>query len=200
MIRSGNLALPGTFSRSRANIYTRTRRLDDRTDKRLRMNGCEQTDIALIDQIGLGDENAFIELYHRRQPGRFKPSKGSVRAWLLGCARLMVLDRMRHESRKVPDMPDEASTPCQGERLVFEQQRLKRLHAAILSLPVEYREAIVLCELEELSYAETAAVLSCPIGTVRSRLHRARKQLVTRLSGAENVESPLLPEASEVSL
>jgi RNA polymerase sigma-70 factor (ECF subfamily) len=69
-------------------------------------------------------------------------------------------------------------------------QRIERLHAAIARLPVEYREALVLCELQELSYAETAAVLDCPLGTVRSRLHRGKALLATLL------DEPQRPAAS----
>jgi RNA polymerase sigma-70 factor (ECF subfamily) len=72
---------------------------------------------------------------------------------------------------------------------VFELQRARSLHAALIELPVEYRETLVLCELEELSYAECAAVLGCPVGTVRSRLHRARALLATRLREAQQPKS-----------
>ena len=51
----------------------------------------------------------------------------------------------------------------------------------MLSLPPEFRETVVLCELEEMSYEEAAQVLECPIGTVRSRLHRGRALLLAKL-------------------
>jgi RNA polymerase sigma-70 factor (ECF subfamily) len=124
--------------------------------------------------------------------GRFDPAKGSVRAWLFGCARHAVLDRLRAESRWTDDVPEMAAA-CEGEQHVLTQQRLARLHAAIARLPVEYREALVLCELQELSYAESAAVLECPIGTVRSRLHRARALLAATLHESEPV--PAAPAA-----
>lgn len=52
---------------------------------------------------------------------------------------------------------------------------------AVLALPAHYREVIVLCELNELSYADAAAAIGCAVGTVRSRLHRARALLVEKL-------------------
>jgi RNA polymerase sigma-70 factor, ECF subfamily len=52
---------------------------------------------------------------------------------------------------------------------------------AILTLPVLYREAVVLCDLQELTYAEAAAALECAVGTVRSRLHRGRALLGTKM-------------------
>jgi len=48
-------------------------------------------------------------------------------------------------------------------------------------LPAEFREAVVLCELEERSYEEAAQMIGCPIGTIRSRLHRGRALLMARL-------------------
>lgn len=129
---------------------------------------------------------------------RFDPARGSVRAWLLGCARYVLLDGVRRESRPAPESIEEPSAPCAGEQEVFERQRLGRLQAAILALPVEYREAIVLCELEELSYAECAAALGCPIGTIRSRLHRARTLLAARLGESEATEPGRNMRTSEV--
>jgi RNA polymerase sigma-70 factor (ECF subfamily) len=60
-----------------------------------------------------------------------------------------------------------------------------RVRQAIATLPENYREVVVLCELEEMSYEEAAAALDCPLGTVRSRLHRARALLVEKLREPE---------------
>jgi RNA polymerase sigma-70 factor (ECF subfamily) len=60
-------------------------------------------------------------------------------------------------------------------------ETVQSVRDAIGVLPVHYREVVVLCELHEMSYAEAAAVLGCAIGTVRSRLHRARGLLVEKL-------------------
>jgi RNA polymerase sigma-70 factor (ECF subfamily) len=91
-----------------------------------------------------------------------------------------VLNRLRLERRCTDDMPAATVEFDHDERLLTDQ-RIERLHAALARLPVEYREALVLAELEELSYVETAAVLGCPIGTVRSRLHRGRALLAAML-------------------
>lgn len=163
----------------------------------------------LLAEIAAGVEQSFVDLYRRRQQDvyrfafamarsrsfaqdvtqevflnvlenaqRFDSAKGSVRAWLFGCARHVVLDRLRIERRWTDEMPPEAAELSADERL-FADQRTERLHAALARLPVEYREALVLCELQELSYAETAAAIGCPIGTVRSRLHRGKALLTT---------------------
>lgn len=64
---------------------------------------------------------------------------------------------------------------------VDRQERLELLHKSVLALPAAYRETLILCDLEEMSYPEVAAVLHCPEGTVASRLHRARTMLKSRL-------------------
>jgi len=60
-------------------------------------------------------------------------------------------------------------------------EALAALHAALRELPELYRDAVVLCDLEEKSYEESARVMGCPVGTVRSRLHRARGLLAAKL-------------------
>ena len=60
-------------------------------------------------------------------------------------------------------------------------ETIGRVRQAVGTLPENYREIVVLCELEEMSYEEAASALDCPVGTVRSRLHRARAMLVEKL-------------------
>ena len=175
----------------------------------------DRIDVRLLAEIAGGVEQAFVELYRRRHNDvyrfafamaksrsfaqdvtqevflnvlenahRFDSAKGSVRAWLFGCARYVTLDRLRVERRWTDDIPADLTTLDSDERLLADQ-RLERLHAAIARLPVEYREALVLVELQELTYAETAAVLGCPVGTVRSRLHRGRVLLSAMLDEDE---------------
>jgi RNA polymerase sigma-70 factor (ECF subfamily) len=122
---------------------------------------------------------------------RYDVRKGTVRAWLYGCARNIAVDRLRTDGRSAREAAREQEDACKGEDEVFRDQQVRRLHAEIMQLPFEYREALVLCELVELSYAETAAVLGCPIGTVRSRLHRARALLAEGL-GADSAAPALL--------
>ena len=64
-------------------------------------------------------------------------------------------------------------------------ENVTRVRQAIATFPENYREVVVLCELDELSYEEAAAALDCPVGTVRSRLHRARAILVEKLRDAQ---------------
>jgi RNA polymerase sigma-70 factor (ECF subfamily) len=60
-------------------------------------------------------------------------------------------------------------------------ETIESVRKAVLSLPAKYREVVVLCELQDVSYVETAEILGCAIGTVRSRLHRARALLLAKL-------------------
>jgi hypothetical protein len=60
-------------------------------------------------------------------------------------------------------------------------ERVEAVRRAVLSLPLRYREAVVLCDLQELSYADAAGALGCAVGTVRSRLHRGRALLASKL-------------------
>jgi RNA polymerase sigma factor (sigma-70 family) len=68
------------------------------------------------------------------------------------------------------------------EAMLIRSQSQKRVHKALQSLRLEYREVIVLRELEELSYKEIAAIVGIPMGTVMSRLGRARQQLAALLA------------------
>ncbi len=62
---------------------------------------------------------------------------------------------------------------------------LEALRRAVLSLPLGYREAVVACDLQELTYAEAAEALGCAVGTVRSRLFRGRALLASKLGAPE---------------
>jgi RNA polymerase sigma-70 factor, ECF subfamily len=72
----------------------------------------------------------------------------------------------------------ECDTP---ETILFERSNREQLQGAIDELPVHFREILLLCEVEEMSYQEIAEALSIPIGTVMSRLSRARRTLRDRL-------------------
>jgi RNA polymerase sigma-70 factor (ECF subfamily) len=121
---------------------------------------------------------------------RYEPGRSGVRAWLLGIARnkaRRALARRPTEPLPDDDAPGAAALAVDGDPLpaLADRQHAAALRRAVLELPVRFREAIVLCDLEELTYAEAAASLGCVIGTVRSRLHRGRALLARRLQAAE---------------
>ncbi|MBI3778268.1 MAG: sigma-70 family RNA polymerase sigma factor [Gammaproteobacteria bacterium] len=110
------------------------------------------------------------------------------RAWLLGIVRNTFYTRLQKNRGRELNTPfDEEShslesqdpdTPCGNpESILSRHDDLKQLNGALESLPVEFREAVVLKDLEDLSYKEIADVMAVPIGTVMSRLARGRKLL-----------------------
>jgi RNA polymerase sigma-70 factor (ECF subfamily) len=122
--------------------------------------------------------------------GRFDPARGSLRVYLYGIARNLLRRRFRRRlslrevelesaadarGRDNPGRP-EGDPHSEMERL----DSLRRLRRAILELPAHYREVIVLCDLHELRYEDAALVVHCPVGTIRSRLSRARRVLAGR--------------------
>jgi RNA polymerase sigma-70 factor (ECF subfamily) len=122
----------------------------------------------------------------------FDSTKGSLSSFLFGVARNYVLRRFRGDQSTVPfadDDDDQSFDPMCGEPGPLDDltraETIENVRRAVLSLPERYREVVVLCELQELSYGETAEILGCAIGTVRSRLHRARALLLAKLRPAQ---------------
>ncbi|MFN7931052.1 MAG: sigma-70 family RNA polymerase sigma factor [Blastocatellia bacterium] len=123
-----------------------------------------------------------------RDSSRYDANKGSLSAYLYGIARFQVLRKIQRERTMVSidddetDFAEDKLTTCYDPLLnLTREETVQSVRDAILVLPPHYREVVVLCELHEMSYADAAAVLGCAIGTVRSRLHRARGLLVERL-------------------
>jgi RNA polymerase sigma-70 factor (ECF subfamily) len=117
---------------------------------------------------------------------RFDSSKGSVAGYLFGIARHHVLKLVPLQSGTLIQQGDaERVDAAAGEATPFEtlarEETIAAVREAIEALPPLYREAIALCDLQELDYETAAQVVGCPIGTVRSRLHRARAVLAARL-------------------
>jgi RNA polymerase sigma-70 factor, ECF subfamily len=124
----------------------------------------------------------------------FDSTKGSVSSFLFGVARNYVLRRFRCDHATVPLETDDDESfdqvlnePSPLEDLT-KAETIEGVRRAVLSLPERYREVVVLCELQELSYGETAEILGCAIGTVRSRLHRARSLLLAKLQPSRSAE------------
>lgn len=142
------------------------------------------------------DVTQEVFLFLMRDGHVFDPARGSLSAFLFGVARNHVLRRLRVEQLLAPlgDDPDEdlpslhaTSDFCPLEDLT-RTETIESVRKAVLSLPPKYREVVVLCELQDVSYVETAEILGCAIGTVRSRLHRARALLLEKLRPAAEVE------------
>lgn len=123
-------------------------------------------------------QDVFVWLIHH--PGRFDASRGRLGAFLTGVARRFLLRQWNRERRWTP--LEEAAFLCAPRaREVHSDPRVEQLRCLIASLPDRYREVVVLCDLEGHSYEEAASILECSLGTVRSRLHRARELLARKL-------------------
>ena len=129
-------------------------------------------------------QEVFVALM--RDLARYEPLRARLSTYLYGVARNVTRGRLRRErrfvgfdavGRRVP----EPSTETDVVDDLADAQRLDRLRRVIRALPSRYREVVILCELHGLSYADAAAAIGSPIGTVRSRLHRARRLIGERL-------------------
>lgn len=125
-----------------------------------------------------------------RDGSSYDETRGSVNAFLLGIARNYVLRRLKQE-RSFVTMGQSGSEEVSAANdltlasdqldVIARNEEIRSVQKAVLSLPAHYREVLVLCELQDMSYAEAAGVLGCAIGTVRSRLNRARTMLMEKL-------------------
>ena len=133
-------------------------------------------------------QDVFMTLMN--DPKKYDPSRGPVAAYLFGIARNRVMKHLERTPRDLsldepsPNGTKPGFTPVDGftpAHWAEQQERVQLVRAAVLDLPPEFREAVALCELEEMSYEEAAQVCGCPIGTIRSRLHRGRALLLAKL-------------------
>lgn len=138
-------------------------------------------------------QDVFVAL--TRNAGRFNPEVASLSTYLYGIARNLVLQRYKRSRSRVEVNIDSigrdaepATASVDPAETMSREQMMRRLRLAILRLPVHYREVVVLCELNGLSYEQAADIAGCPVGTVRSRLSRARRILIERCQTMMSVE------------
>jgi len=138
-------------------------------------------------------QEVFMTLIQER--ARFDPSRGTLSAYLFGMGRNLLLRRLDREQVYVPFLEHgRENGGGNGERKngahavlvmppndILRSEMIARVRQAVASLPPSYREVVVLCDLQEMSYDEAARVMECAVGTVRSRLHRARALLTEKL-------------------
>jgi len=140
-------------------------------------------------------QEAFLVLV--RDPGRYDPSRATLKAFLYGVARNHTLRAMEKENRFQPFSDEQADSAgelhesaipdssADADEDLLRREQIGRVRRAVLTLPPVYREAVVLCDLQEMSYEEAAHTLGCAPGTLRSRLHRGREMLAMRLRATE---------------
>lgn len=156
----------------------------------LRMSGSESVAEDVTQEV-------FLTLI--QGDGNYDAARGSFSSYLFGVARNQVFKRFEKERALAPivENDEEQETSTLDGLIAFadpladltRRETIESVRQAVLALPPHYREVVVLCDLHEMSYADTAAALGCAVGTVRSRLHRGRALLVERLRGLEVVET-----------
>jgi len=117
-------------------------------------------------------QDVFLSLL--RLPGRFDPNRGGLRSFLLGITRNLVLKRWRDEHRW-EQLEDELFVARPLD--IVQNETSAIVGKAVQALPPLQREVLILAEYEELSLEEIAQAVDSEIGTVKSRLHRARENL-----------------------
>jgi RNA polymerase sigma-70 factor (ECF subfamily) len=140
-----------------------------------------------------------------RDAARFEAGRAAVSAWLCGIARNFVRRRLSVDRGAASiDAAEEleAALPASNSDPLGDltsAEAVDALWKAVLTLPFRYREVIVLCDLQELSYVDAAAALDCPIGTVRSRLSRARALLTAKMLAEQRRREDSLPRRAGVA-
>jgi RNA polymerase sigma-70 factor (ECF subfamily) len=132
-------------------------------------------------------QDVFLSLF--RQSNRFDPSRGTMRAFLLGIARNLALKLWRDEKRwEVLEQEESVTQPTHLEHL--ERSEVSDIVGrAVRSLPPLQREVLILAEYDDLSLEEIARAVETEIGTVKSRLHRARENLKQVLAPLRSTQS-----------
>lgn len=127
-------------------------------------------------------QETFLALIHGM--GGFDAAAGSLRGYLFGTARNLVFRHFGTARRDAPLDEAQAEPATDQDPLagLAQAERVEQVRQALQALPLHYREVVVFCEMEEMSYAEAAEVMGCSVGTVRSRLSRGRALLLEKLT------------------
>jgi len=127
----------------------------------------------------------FLTAFEKRT--RFDPSYGSARPWLLGIATNLIRHHLREEREHLTALRksahDQPEAPVEDDARLDAERMKPTLLEALLALSDDDRETFLLLALGQLTYEEVASALGIPIGTVRSRIHRARRHLRERVPG-----------------
>jgi RNA polymerase sigma-70 factor (ECF subfamily) len=139
------------------------------------------------------DVTQEVFVHFMTRTGQYDPLRGTLGAWLCGIARNMARKAAGgREDATDPDLLFDDATLAEQHidrdtplERILRGETAEQVRRAVAALAPHYRDVLILCELSELSYAEAAQVCGIDIGTVRSRLSRARAQLAQRLAPYE---------------
>jgi RNA polymerase sigma-70 factor (ECF subfamily) len=137
-------------------------------------------------------QDALVKAY--RSIGSFE-GRASLSTWLYTLSRSVFIDarrsRLGHEREREHELDDQREVDAgdSQEELVVQKDEVERLWRAVHALEPEFRIPVVLCDIEGMSYEQVATIEGVPIGTIRSRLSRARNKLAVALGGAEPDDS-----------
>lgn len=147
-------------------------------------------------------QEAFMQFI--QQSKGYAGERGSLGGYLCGIARHLLLAQLREP--KVPEPLDNAADalppgiadPADGPlELLVARQNTEALLAAVRQLPLPFREALILVDLQEYDYAQAAQISGAPLNTLRTRLFRARKQLAQLLAQPAGTPGPGCPTPSD---
>jgi RNA polymerase sigma-70 factor (ECF subfamily) len=146
-------------------------------------------------------QETFVHFMTRT--GQFDPARGTLAAWLCGVARNITRKAMGgREDATDPDSLADDTAPYEAHvdrdtplEKILRSEAAEHVRRAVSMLAPHYRDVLILCELSELSYAEAAQVCGIEIGTVRSRLSRARAKLAQRLAPFDTRDGETMKEA-----
>jgi len=145
--------------------------------------------VGRVDEAEDLTQDIFVKVFQSLD--RYRESDGAFGTWVGTVARNHAIDQYRRRreerARRVEDpaVLDAVPTGEESPLRSLERDDLKQLvHRGLRALPADLREAIVLCDLQGLSYDEVAATLQIPLGTVKSRINRGRLELARRLMAA----------------